>query len=144
MGAQLFVVSAPILQLFGRVGKRKKPVGVQALRTDVSVVRWLSRSREVERDALGVGSQIEVAGDELRALIDRDRLRIADPRADLFQRPDHVLCSVTEARVEHRHVARERIDDRQDTDILARRELVVNEVHGPFIVGLDGRLAVVL
>jgi hypothetical protein len=67
----------------------------------------------------------------------------ADLGADLFQRPDHILCPVAEARVEHRHVARERIDDRQDADLLSGRKLVVNEVHRPHVVGLDSGLAIV-
>ena len=37
MRANLVVVSAPILHLFGRVGKRQEPVGVQALRPEATV-----------------------------------------------------------------------------------------------------------
>lgn len=58
MWAHLVVVSAPILQLFGRIRKRQEPVRVQAFCPEAAVegfdegiVRWLSRSREVERDA---------------------------------------------------------------------------------------------
>jgi hypothetical protein len=78
--AHLIVVSAPILHLFGRVRKRQEPVGIQALRPEAAVERFdvgivvrFSRPAEVERDALGVGPQIEVAGDEFRVLIDPDR-----------------------------------------------------------------------
>ncbi len=37
MRAHLVVVSAPILHLFRRVGKRQEPVGVQALRPEAAV-----------------------------------------------------------------------------------------------------------
>lgn len=59
--AHLVVVSAPILQLFGGVGKGQEPVGVQVLRPeatvegfDVGVVGGLSRPAEVERHAFRV------------------------------------------------------------------------------------------
>lgn len=75
MRADLVIVSAPILHLFGRVGKRQEPVRVQAFCPeapvegfDVGVVRRLSRPGEVERDAFGVGPQVEVSGDELAAM----------------------------------------------------------------------------
>lgn len=74
MGPILVVVSAPTLQLFGRVGKRQEPVGVQALGPeaavkglDEGVIRGLAGPREVQGDA-------KVAGDELRALVDPDSL----------------------------------------------------------------------
>jgi hypothetical protein len=52
-------------------------------RLDECIVRWLSRAREVQGDALDIGPQVEVAADELGTLIDPDRLRIAHrtPRA---------------------------------------------------------------
>ena len=55
MRAFFIVVLAPILQLFLSIRKTQEPVGVQTFRSeaavegfDVSVVRWLSRSREVQ------------------------------------------------------------------------------------------------
>lgn len=68
---------------------------------------------------------------------------MADRRTDLFQCPDHVLSPVAESGTEHRHIAGERIDDRQHSDLLACRELIVNEVHGPYVVRADGFLTVV-
>ncbi len=68
----LIVVSAPSLQLFGRVCKRQEPVGVQTLRPqstvkgfDIRIVSRLAGPREVKRHALGVSPQVDVAGDEL-------------------------------------------------------------------------------
>ena len=107
MRALLVVVSAPSLQLFPRVGKRQEPVRVHALgphaaveRLGEGVVGGLSRAREVERNALGVGSQIEVARDELAALVDPDGLRIAHRPADPFERGHDILAPVAEADVE--------------------------------------------
>jgi hypothetical protein len=37
MRAHLVVVSAPIINLFGRIGKRQELVGVQALRPEATV-----------------------------------------------------------------------------------------------------------
>ena len=80
------VVSAPSVQLFGHIRKRRKPVGVQALRPeaavkdlDEGVVRRLAGPAEVQGDAMGIGPQVQVSGHELGALIDSDRLRTAQP-----------------------------------------------------------------
>lgn len=45
---------------------------------DEGIIRWLARPREVQFDTALVGPEIEVAGDELRSLVDPDRPRIAD------------------------------------------------------------------
>ena len=62
MGPNLVVVSAPSLELFGRVCKREEPVGFQALGAvaavegfDEGVVRRLAGAGEVQGDAVGVG-----------------------------------------------------------------------------------------
>ena len=76
MGSDLIVVSAPILQLFAGIGKAHEPVGVQAFRPELAVKRLdepivgrLARPREVERDVVGIGPEIEVPGDELAAVV---------------------------------------------------------------------------
>lgn len=104
---------------------------------DVGVVRRFSRPGEVERDAFGVGPQVEVSGYELAALVDADRFRIADLRADLFQCSDHILRPIAEPWIENRHVSREGVDDRQHTDLFSSGELIMDEVHSPHIVGTD-------
>ena len=99
----LVVVFDPSLHLFGRIRKGQEPVRVQALAAQASVERLyegvvgrLPWPREVERDALGIGPQVEIAADELGALIDPDRLRIAQFRADPFQRGDQVLSPIAD------------------------------------------------
>ena len=52
---------------------------------DEAVVGRLAWPREVQHDALLVSPDIEIAGDELRPLVDADRLRIADGFADTLQ-----------------------------------------------------------
>lgn len=47
-------------------------------RLDEGVIRWLARPGEVQLDAALIGPQVEIAGDELRSLVDPDRPRIAD------------------------------------------------------------------
>ncbi len=47
-----------------------------------------------------VGPEVEVAGDELAALVDADRLRITDLGADPVERRHHVLAAIGEARIE--------------------------------------------
>jgi len=100
----LVVVSTPMLRLPPGVVKRQEPTGVQTLRPELAVERLdervvgrFAQPREVEHDIPLVGPQIEVARDELRALIDPDRLRIAMLAADPFERGDDILAAIAEA-----------------------------------------------
>ena len=63
-------------------------MGIQALGPELAIegldegiVGRFAGLAEVQHDALLIGPQVEVAGDELRALVDPDGLRIADPAA---------------------------------------------------------------
>ena len=73
MWALLIVVPAPSLHLLPSIFKAHEPVGIEAFRPEASVeglnervVSRLARPREVERHALHVGPQIELAGDKIR------------------------------------------------------------------------------
>lgn len=78
-------------------------MSVQALRAelaverlDEAVVRRLSGPGEVENDTLLISPEIEIAADELRALIDPDRRGISDGRADPFKGQHHILTPIAE------------------------------------------------
>src|SRR5260370_15550694 len=117
-------------------------MGVQAFgseaveRFDEAVVRRLARPREVHHDILLVSPDIEIAGDDLRSLVDADRLGIADVFADALQSQHDILAAIAEARIDHWREATEGVDDRKHTDLPAGGELVVNEVHRPGLVDL--------
>jgi hypothetical protein len=64
---------------------------------DERVVGGLAGPAEVERDAVDVGPQIEIARNRFRSLVDANGFRIAGPGADLLQRLDDVLRAVAEA-----------------------------------------------
>ena len=49
---------------------------------DIGVIHWLSGPGEVQDDTPLIGPQIEVARHEFGAVVDPDRLRIADLMAD--------------------------------------------------------------
>lgn len=124
-------------------------MGVQALGPeapveglDERIVRRLARPREVENDAVPIGPQVEIAGDELRALVHPNSLRIADPRTGLIEGVHHVLAAIAEPRIEYRREPGECIDHSENADLPAGRELVVNEVHRPRLVGLRRRLTI--
>lgn len=103
----LVVVSTPFLHLRARIVKRQEPAGVQALaaqlavkRLDEGIVRRLSGSAEVERHVIGIGPEVEIAGNELRSLDNPDDLRVADPAADPVQGRHDVLGPIAEARID--------------------------------------------
>ncbi len=149
VGSVLVVVPAPILQLFAGVGKAHEPVRVQTFRPELAVerldepvVRGFPGPREVEGDVVGIGPEIEVAGDELAAVVDSDGSGIADPFTDPFERLHDVFAAVGEPGIGRRAEPRMGIHNGQDTQLLAQGELVAHEVHRPDIVRPDGLLAV--
>lgn len=71
---------------------------------DERIVSRFARPTEVERDTIGIGPQIQIARDELGALIDADGLRITNCRAGVLQRLNDILGAVAEARIKHRRV----------------------------------------
>ena len=107
VGPVLVVEPAPSLHPFARIREVQETMRRQALlaelrveRLDERVVRRLSRPREVERDAVSVGLETEVARDELTAVVHPDRLWMADLRAHRLEHFDDILAAVAEARID--------------------------------------------
>src|ERR1700679_2765088 len=126
MWPDFVVVSTPILHLRTCVVKTHEPVCVQALRAefaverfDEAIIRRLAWPREVEDDAPLIGPQIEIARDELRALIDTDALGEADDLADPFQRLHDVLALVAVPRINSWRKPRIGVNNCQHTDLTA-------------------------
>ena len=109
----------------------------------MSVIGGLAGTREVEHNTLLVSPEIQIARDKLRPLIDTDCLRVSEFLADLLERLNHILAPVAEAWIHGWRVARECINDGQDTDLAASCQLVMDEVHGPDLVGFCGWRAVI-
>lgn len=137
------VVSAPSLHFFLRVCKRQEPVLVQAVRPESSVerfderiVRRLARPGEVQRYGPRISPKVQIARNELRALVDTDRPRMPAADAGSVQRFDDVFGPVAEAWIDHRGDPRERIQDRQNLNFPSRRRLFVHKVHGPGFIRL--------
>ena len=65
---------------------------------DEGVFRWLARPLEAEHNAALTGPEVQVARDELAALIDSDRLRTARRSANPVERGYHVLAPLCVAR----------------------------------------------
>ena len=109
-------------------------MGVRALRLqlavecfDEAVIRGLSLLGEVQGDRIGISPEIEVPRYELAAIINPDRLGIADPMADPFQRLDDILPAIAEPCIGHGTKAGMRIDDGQDSQLVAEGQLVMNK-----------------
>ena len=96
-------------------------------RFDEAVIRGLAGSGEVEGDRIGIGPKIEVPRDEFAAVVDPYRPGITDPTADAFQRLDKVLAAIGEPCIGRGAEAGMRVDDGEDTGLVAKRQLVVNK-----------------
>lgn len=108
---------------------------------DEAVIRGLAGAGDVQGDVVGLGPQIEIAGNELAAVVDPDRLRVADTALLRFQGLDDIFPAIGEAGISGGTKAGMRIDDGQDSQRVAQGQLVMNKIHGPDIVWPDGFVA---
>jgi hypothetical protein len=111
---------------------------------DVGVASRFTRPGEVRGDVVGVGPQIEIAGDEFLSLIDADGLRIACRSAESLKRVNDVLSAVADEGIQDRHIAREKIDDRQHANLTPGSQLIMNKIHRPGFVRLRRIFAIVV
>jgi hypothetical protein len=105
---------------------------------DKGIVGWLPRAREVEDHPALVGPKVDVARDELAALTDTGRLRVASRPANAVERHHHIFTTVALTHVEHGHITGEGIDHGQDPQFLVGCQLVVHKMHRPDIVWTSG------
>ena len=141
MGSILVVGSAASLQLRARIVKAHEPMRVQAFpaqlaveRLDERIVGRLPWPREIERHAMRIGPEIQVARDEFTALVNAYALWIADGPANPLERTHDIFRAVAEPRINHRRELRKDIHHRQNTKLPARRQLVMDKIHGPDLV----------
>lgn len=86
------VVSTPILAFFSRFVEAHEPVDVQAFGSELAiqgfdegVVGWFSGTAKVERDAPHEGPEIQFLADKLRAVVQANRLWMANFQSSFFQ-----------------------------------------------------------
>jgi hypothetical protein len=87
---------------------------------DEGIVGRLSRPGEVQRDTSS--PEIQIARDEIGALIDTDRCRESPLPADFFQNPRNISAAECKARFQRRRGPRERIDDREHAELVSCRQ----------------------
>jgi hypothetical protein len=133
-----------MLHLLPGVVKCQEPVGVQALGPELAVetfdervVGRLPGPCEVKDDVLLIGAEVEA--DELRALVDTDRLRVAVDRAELLEGGNNVFAAMAEMWIDGRRGAEPGADDGQGAQLPSRSELVVHEVYRPGLVASGRR-----
>src|SRR5579864_5170548 len=118
--SDLVVVSTPSLAFSARFVEAEEPVHVQTLSAELAVqafdegiVRRLTGSAEVERHVVHEGPEVELSADELRPVVEPNRLRIAVAHARLRNLLDPLaerslpgpLRTVVIGRSVHRHGA---------------------------------------
>ncbi len=94
---------------------------------DESIVGWLARPAEVERDATLVSPEIEITRYKLGSAIDADRCWQTDLCGDLVQNLSDVGTTERESSLQRWREPGERIDDRiiMSSIIRWRRGLIV-------------------
>jgi hypothetical protein len=97
-------MAPPGFDLFLSILQAQKPVLIQALlpetageRFDEGIIRGLSRPGEVQDDAVGLGPQVNLFGDKLRAIVQPDAFRHPILGHRLLESRDHVVTPVAEA-----------------------------------------------
>lgn len=103
-------------------------------RLDIAVVRRLARSGEVERHAALIGPEIEIARDELGALVNPDGVREAMLPANLLKYINNIRPSEVEPDIQRRREAREGVDNGEHAELASRRQLIVHEVHRLYLI----------
>ena len=103
--AHLVVVSTPSLAFSPRLVEAEEPVGVETLGAafpvqafDEGIVCRLTGPAKVERHTAHKGPQIELSADELRPVVEPDSLRVANFRANPFERCDDIGHEIADAR----------------------------------------------
>lgn len=102
------------------------------------------RPREIERDVLLIGSEVEVAGDELAALINLNGPWETVLAAHPLEHLDDVRRPETKLPDDRPREAREGVDNDKDPQLAARDKLVVHEIHCPGLVDCDGASTTIL
>ncbi len=86
---------------------------------DEAIVCGLSWPREVQRDVVGIGPEIEIARDKFAAVVNSDRLRVTYFTADPFERLNDIFTSIAEPRIDRRTEAGMCVDNGEDAQLLA-------------------------
>ena len=82
------------------------PAQLAVERLDERIVSQLPRPREIERHAMRIGPEIQVARDAFTALVNAYALWIADGPANPLERTHHIFRAVAEPRINHRRELR--------------------------------------
>ena len=115
----------PEASIEGEEGSGNSPGTVSPSQGEV-IVRRFSGPGEVEDHPSLVSPEIYVPRDEFAALVDPDRLGVARCSANPIKRRDNIVAAVAVANVWNWHVAREGVDDSQDPQFPARRQLIMH------------------
>ena len=82
-----------------------------------------------------VSPEFHIAGHKLAALVDANRFCIARLPTDPNQCRYNVFAAIAELGIQHRHIPRECVDHVQNAQLFTCRQLIVNEVISPDILG---------
>lgn len=139
--ANSIVFDPPRLDLAPRVVEAQEPKCVQAFLADAAVealgegvVGRLAGARVVQHHAVLPSPQIEIARHKFGPVVDPDALRPAMLAGGSFQRGDDIVTPVGVCHADRRTELGADVDDGQDAQLAAVKQLVGHEVHRPALV----------
>jgi hypothetical protein len=149
MGPHRIVVDPPLVDDRTRVGQADEPVLAQALITkfaietfDMPILGWLAWRRNVERDLMLTGPDIQELTDKLRAIVDPNALRFVVECNNALQEPNHSRGRQRRIDFDCQTLTREAIDQIECAKAAATRQRIVREVHRPMLTSArwDGQM----
>jgi hypothetical protein len=124
-----------------------KPVLIQAVlpqaaveRLDTGIIRRFTWAAELQCNALGVRPGVQRFRDELWTIVDGDPCRYADGPLQLLKNRHDPLPSARAIAFDRRTNSTNVIDEREDSEPLAIRQRIGDNIHAPPLIGPFGRI----
>src|SRR4029079_14212759 len=135
----------PLLDALPCVVEPRKPVGIQAVVTelvvealDEGILHGLAWVDEMKANATPARPGVELAPSELRAVVRDDHLGVAAQLRDPIQDSGDDETRDGRAHLDRQALAAEVVDDIEDPKASAIAERVAHEVHGPAAIDRSG------
>lgn len=137
----IVIIDHPLFCLFPDLRQRSEDIAIQQLSSETAVktfnsciLRWFAWADEVKYDPMLFTPEFQPCGDELRAVVQSDDVRLASPFADVFKRLDHSACRQRSVYFNIEYLSVEFVDHVEQTAAPAVPERIAHKVHRPDMI----------